>query len=246
MRVFSHPRFLQVYSAVLTAILVVGVTTGATHSPTKASFDEITVHKLTLVEPDGTTRLVIANNASLPGAVFHGHEYAHEARKQDGTAGLIFYDAQGSESGGLTFGGLKRQDGKVVRDGHLSFDAYDQDELSSWNSAQTEAGTRTGIMFKDEPDWPLEDAFKTMQTNASASEADQQAALNTFLASRAPMHVQRAWLGRNPDASSSLELRDRDGKVRITARVDADGTPRLLFLDAAGKITQAWPQATHK
>ncbi|MET1024570.1 MAG: hypothetical protein ABWX87_09710, partial [Pseudoxanthomonas sp.] len=88
MRVFSHPRFLQVYSAVLTAVLVVAVTTGATRGSPKASFEEITVQKLTLVEPDGTTRLILANNARLPGVVFHGREYAHEGRKADGTAGM--------------------------------------------------------------------------------------------------------------------------------------------------------------
>jgi hypothetical protein len=243
MRVFSHPRFLQVYAAVLTAVLVIGVTTGAARGPQKTSFDEITVQKLTLVEPDGTTRLIMANNARLPGATFHGREYAHEGRKQDGTAGMIFYDAEGTESGGLSFGGLKRKDGTIIRDGHLSFDAYGQDELSTWVAAQEGDQTKTGILFKDEPDWPLEDALKDMQAHASASDADKQAAMKAFMANRAPMHVKRAWLGRNPDASSSLELRDREGRIRITARVAADGTPTLQFLDAAGKVTEAFPTA---
>lgn len=243
MRVFSHPRFLQVYSAVLTAVLVVTVTTGATRGSPKASFEEITVQKLTLVEPDGTTRLVLANNAKLPGAVFHGRAYAHEARKADGTAGMIFYDAEGTESGGLTFAGRRRADGSLVRDGHLSFDAYGQDELATWVAGQDGGKTKTGILFKDQPDWPLEDALKAMQAKPGASEADKQAALMAFVATRAPMHVQRAWLGRNPDASSSLELRDPEGKVRITARVAADGTPTLQFLDAAGQVTASFPDA---
>lgn len=241
MRVFSHPRFLQVYSAALTGVVVVAVTTGAARGPAKASFEEITVQKLTLVEPDGTTRLVLANNARLPGVAFHGREYAHEARKADGTAGMIFYDAEGTESGGLVFGGLKRPDGSISRDGHLSFDAYGQDEMSTWVSSQDGTKIRSGVQFKDEPDWPLEDALKAM-LEAGASEADRQAALKAFLATRAPMHVQRAWLGRNPDASSSLDLRDREGRLRITARVDADGTPRLQFLDADGKVTDEWTQ----
>ncbi|SEM10442.1 hypothetical protein SAMN05428989_3061 [Pseudoxanthomonas sp. GM95] len=243
MRVFSHPRFLQVYSAVLTAVLVIGVTTGATRGPDKTRFEEITVQKLTLVEPDGTTRLVLANNAKLPGAVFGGREYAHEGRKADGTAGMIFYDAEGTESGGLVFSGLKRPDGTISRDGHLSFDAYGQDELSTWVSAQEGGKVKNGIQFKDQPDWPLEDALKAMQARPGTSEAEQQAALETFMANRAPMHVQRAWLGRNPDASSSLDLRDRDGKLRISARVAADGTPTLQFLDAEGKVTATFPPA---
>ncbi|TAA23267.1 hypothetical protein [Pseudoxanthomonas winnipegensis] len=242
MRVFSHPRFLQVYAAALTAVVVVAVTTGATRAPGKASFEEITVQKLTLVEPDGTTRLVLANTAKLPGVVFHGREYAHESRKADGTAGMIFYDAEGTESGGLVFSGLRRPDGSISRDGHLSFDAYGQDELSTWVSAQDGEQVKSGVQFKDQPDWPLEDALKAMQAKAGASEAERQAALKAFLATRAPMHVQRAWLGRNPDASSSLDLRDRDGRLRITARVDADGTPRLQFLDADGQVTDEWTQ----
>lgn len=59
-------------------------------------------------------------------------------------------------------------------------------------------------------------------------------------------HVQRVWLGSNDDHSSSLELKDAQGSPRLVARVTANGTPTLLFLDADGKATSRLQAATTK
>jgi len=48
---------LAIYSAVLTTVLAVVVLTGAA-SPKISSFDEIQVHRINVVEPDGTLRMV--------------------------------------------------------------------------------------------------------------------------------------------------------------------------------------------
>jgi hypothetical protein len=39
-------------------------------------------------------------------------------------------------------------------------------------------------------------------------------------------------------------LRDPDGRVRIVAKVAADGKPVLQFLDADGKVVEQFPQAS--
>jgi hypothetical protein len=88
------------------------------------SFDTITVQRINVVEPDGTLRMVLTNNNRIPGVIVPGHEYAdYGNRKPTTAAGILFYDAQATESGGLTFGGRKdSQTGRINRFGHLSFD----------------------------------------------------------------------------------------------------------------------------
>jgi len=48
--------------------------------------------------------------------------------------------------------------------------------------------------------------------------------------------VNRLILGRAPDGSVGLSLRDGSGKVRILLNVQSDGKPVLQFLDDSGKV----------
>jgi hypothetical protein len=66
---FSHPRFLQVYSATLTAVFAGTTAFNLWQAPGRVSgaeqrhvdFDQLTVHRINIVEPDGTPRLVISD-----------------------------------------------------------------------------------------------------------------------------------------------------------------------------------------
>lgn len=92
-----------------------------------AKFDEITVQRIKVVEPDGTLRMVISNKAKLPGVILHGKEEQQEDRPY---AGMLFYNNEGSENGGLIFGGHKNAQGEVVESGgSLSFDKYDANQI---------------------------------------------------------------------------------------------------------------------
>ena len=65
MNVLSSPRFLAVYSGVLTLCFVATVVSAlfVLRSPT---FGVITAHRINIVEPDGTVRLTISNRANFP------------------------------------------------------------------------------------------------------------------------------------------------------------------------------------
>jgi hypothetical protein len=102
----------------MTALLSILLLTGAAK---KTRFDEVTVQRINVVEPDGTLRMVISNHARLPGIIVHGKEKAF-ARPQ---AGMLFYDDEGSENGGLIFGGHRNAKGEIVdAGGSLSFDRF--------------------------------------------------------------------------------------------------------------------------
>src|ERR1700760_2555751 len=121
-KLFSSSRFLAIYSGVLTIALAVIVLAGFAESRQKQAFDEITVHRINVVEPDGTLRLVISNKAAFPGIIVRGKETPHPDRS---TAGMLFFNDEGTENGGLSFGGRKDKEGKSSSYGHLSFDQYE-------------------------------------------------------------------------------------------------------------------------
>src|ERR1700693_4699295 len=125
MKIFDSQRFLVVYSAILTLTLAWIVMLGAAKPLPSVSFDQITVHRINVIEPNGITRLVISDNAEFPGSYYLGKEYPRTDR--DAT-GMIFNDEEGTENGGLIFGGKKDASGVTHSWGHLSFDEYQRDQ----------------------------------------------------------------------------------------------------------------------
>jgi len=116
------------YSATVSTVLAIVMLTGAGARDT-STFDRIRVHRLEVVEPNGTVRLVLANKKSLPPVIIKGKEHPEvgEARPQ---AGMIFYNDEGTENGGLIFSGHLSEKGEVVDSGgSFSFDRYGGNQI---------------------------------------------------------------------------------------------------------------------
>src|SRR5688572_21571644 len=98
-------RLLQVYAAGSTLALVF-LTTAAFRQPPPAAgrpkFDEIDVERINIVEKSGRVRLVIANSERQAVTVVDGTPILPN-RKRD--AGLIFFNDEGDENGGMTWSG---------------------------------------------------------------------------------------------------------------------------------------------
>jgi hypothetical protein len=91
------------------------------------TFDELQVHRIDIVEPNGTLRMVISNHDRLPGVIVKGKESPPSDRPQ---AGMLFYNNEGSENGGLIFGGHRNGKGEVLESGgSLSFDKYGASQI---------------------------------------------------------------------------------------------------------------------
>lgn len=143
-------RLLLVYSGVLTAafafVLLSGAAAPGSKSPARARFDEIDVQRINVREADGTLRMVLSNHARLPGIVVRGKERPFE-RPQ---AGMIFYNDEASEIGGLIFGGRKDAQGDV-RDsgGSLSFDRYEGNQIVQLLGVDDKEDRIAGLMVSD-------------------------------------------------------------------------------------------------
>jgi hypothetical protein len=239
MKFLSSQRFLAVYSGVLTVMFCVTVLCGFTGATVKRqSFDEIDVHRINVREPDGTLRMMISNMQSFPGAIIKGKEYPHEDRK---TAGMLFYDNEGTEDGGLIFGAFKDAQGKLTEANvHLSFDQYMQDQVLTLDGGEENGKRFSTIAMNDQPDYPITETIEAMNRIDKLPKGDQDAAWKGFFATHGSSH-QRVRLGRLEDKSAALVLKDVNGKSRIVMKVAGDGTPSLEFLDADGRVVTELP-----
>ena len=96
---------------------------GAT-SQRSASFDVIDAQRINIKEPDGTLRLAISNRTLFPGVVIHNKEQPHPRPM----AGMLFFNDEGTENGGLIYNGSLDKSGKPSSGMSLTFDRYQQDQ----------------------------------------------------------------------------------------------------------------------
>lgn len=254
-RFLSNPRFLAIYSAVITFTFVVTVLFGVkhggfglgsvfaaqAHASESATFDQITVHRINIVEPDGTPRLVIANKADYPGQFFKGREIPRADRRD--SAGMLFMNDEGTENGGMLFGGHQSADGMPHSFGHLSFDEYEEDQTLSFDTSQNGNSHFTSYQINDaQSTLETPEVIESFQKLRAMPDGPEKQKLRVAMLAKYRI-TQRAALERGDDKSVALRLRDPEGKTRVLLRVAADGTPSMEFLDAAGKITNEWPAA---
>ena len=220
-------RMWRIYGAVSTLAFVVVAVSGFTIARQKASFGTIDVQRINVVEPDGTVRMVISDKARFPGAIIRGKEYPFNRH----TAGMLFFNDEGTENGGLIFGGQKNNDGTVSSYGHLSFDRYDQDQELNLEYLQDGSGQSTKLAFLDQPHWPITNALELPRSEWR------------HFAATHPHSTPRLTMSRAPDGSVSLGLKDEQGHTRILIKVAADGTPIIELLDPSGKIVSQLSQS---
>ncbi len=142
-------KVLAVYSSVLTTVLTAFVLAGSVAAKPQ-SFDEIDVRRINVREPDGTLRLVISNRARLPGVIERGKEHPPVDRPQ---AGLLFYNDEGTENGGLVFGGHRSAKGDVTDSGGmLTFDRYAGSQIIQLAGVHDSANHIVGLIVSDTDD----------------------------------------------------------------------------------------------
>ena len=234
-------RLLAVYSGALTLALVFITLTGAQKSR-KTSFEEIDVQRINVVEPDGTIRLVLSSKALFPGIIFKKKEYPHPNRK---TAGILFFNEEGTENGGLTFGGEKDKNGKVSAYGHLSFDQYDQDQVLVINASEEGGSRKARISMWDRPEYSIGELLGLQGRLKNMPEEQQKAEYSKFFAQRENAQP-RLFLGKSDNGSVSLRLNDKQGRERLILEVTPDGAPVVRLLDQNGQETGRLPVEKEK
>src|SRR5215475_266480 len=100
--------FLKSYAVLMTLLVGVQSLAAFRQSAQKARFTELDVERINIVEPDGKLRMVISNRPRSIGPVYQGKPFGYAGGTRPG---IIFFNDEGTENGGLTFTGRRREDG---------------------------------------------------------------------------------------------------------------------------------------
>ena len=223
-------------AAALTALVTL---TGASLPARLASFDEITVGRINVVEPDGTKRIIIASKARFPGDFLQGKEGARPDRRD--FAGMLFINEEGTENGGLIQKGSVKADGKIESGLSMTFDRFRQDQAMQLINTDSAERQRTGISINDVPYYQLASVEDRQRFNVEAGKLPEagQRAYWQKLAEQGRLSQNRIWLGNTPGKSSVLQLKDAKGRTRMMLMVTPEGQPEIQMLDEQGKVTKS-------
>ncbi len=175
--------------------------------PIPAAFETITAERINIVDPDGTLRLAIANQAHQPAVIYRGETYPK--RSIEGMAGIIFYEEDGNEAGGIALARLRdsRQSAFIFDYTHQLTDGIGMIKRESEDGS----GWKSGFFISDRR------PFEPGSVKSSQG-------------------VERIWLS-NENKTASLVISDHEGRPRIRIAVDDAGEPSIEMFDAAGVPT---------
>ena len=231
-------RILTVYCLLTVPVLVMLAFAGFAQ---KSRFGEIDVQRINVVEPNGTTRMVISNKTRSPDAVLGGKTFK---RQGGNSAGLIFYNEEGDEDGGLVFSGATRN-GRYEAGGALLFDQYHQDQVVGIQYSDDNGSRSAGLQVWDRSDIPAAETLERGQAIARMPEGPEKIAARERLRASGAWHAPvRVFVGRDRSKSAVVDLTDPTGSTRARLLVDSLGAARLEFLDASGRVVYVVPDST--
>jgi hypothetical protein len=225
-------RILEIYAVISLAIIGVLIFSGWTQS--KQKFTEIDVERLNVREKNGQLLMVVANSDRMPDPIVNGKSF-----KTERPAGMLFYNGLGDENGGLVFGAVEGK-GKYGAYQGLSFDKHKQAQAMALVYNDHSGKYRAGLQIWDRPEIPLSEILIKQEEIAKMSDGkEKEDALAKLKEDN--FSPTRVYVGKNADKESEVTLYDAKGNRRIKMSVSAQGTPKLDFLDASGKVTYSLP-----
>jgi len=231
---------LRAYATVTTAALAV-LALAAFRQSARQRFDEIDVERINLIEKSGRVRLVISNRERAPDIYLNGKTYH---RSGGNGAGLIFYNDEGTENGGLSFGGETRN-GRYRAEGELLFDQYNQGQTVGIMYSDDNGRRSAGLHVWDRPDAPLSelaDLVEGIKRMPDGPEKDaKMAAAREDARHRGLGGAHRVMVGKLEDRSAALVLSDPAGRPRLRLAVDSLGAAHIEVLDEQGRATSVLP-----
>jgi hypothetical protein len=207
-----------------------------THAGQKQRFTEIDVERINVVAPNGTPRLVISNAERAPDVIIGGKTYHRSGSNE---AGMIFYNDEGSENGGMGFRG-RSENGHVSADAGFMFDQYGQDQTVGLTYTEQDGRRSAGLRVWDRPDQPitvLADMVEPIKRMPDGPEkARRMAAVRDSAVKLGLGGAQRVFVGKQPNKTATVILADARSHPRLRLVVDSAGAARIEFLDDAGKV----------
>jgi hypothetical protein len=202
-------------------------------------FKNINVENINIVDKDGTVRMRLFNNDNIPPAIMDGKDILPGHRQKDPIAGVMFYNGEGDECGGLIFGSKRDEKGNYESGASITFDQYKQDQVVQIHYSDDNGQKNYGFSVYDRPNTPLPELMDKHHNiiNSELSEVEKDRELDKIWEG----NTERAFMGKNSKGEVTVQLSDSKGNPRIRMVIDDNDEPRMEFLDGEGNVTYKLP-----
>jgi hypothetical protein len=237
-------RYLSVYAIVSSILLFIALFLifRMESNSKNLTVEELTAKRINIVEPNGQPRLVLSNVEKSPANLNHGKPFGIPGGNR---GGLIFYDDEATECGGLVFSGRKDSSGKYFASGHFSFDQYNQNQVLYLQYLDDNGDRKTGLYVDDwhnSPPYPeFRRTYKETEKLPNSPERDTKLKQLLEPVNGDPAFAHRVFIGKDANKSALINLADGKGKTRIQLIVDSNGDAKINFLDEIGKVVYSLP-----
>lgn len=229
----NQDLILKTYSISLTFILGYFLLSSFKQGGSTQVFDEISVERINIVEPDGSVKMVISNGEKQHPGMMDG--IVLQERKR--SPGIIFFNEEQDEVGGLIYSGSKEDGASIL----LSFDQYKNDQVMQMQYLRGKSGKQQyGLRFWDRTDRltmpQLKSIIDSISANGGITSEKQLVEELESINKGEPITATRMFTGKTVDEEVGLFIADNRGNRRINISVDKDNNPIFRILDEEGKV----------
>ena len=190
------------------------------------------MQRLNVVDANGTLRFVLSNKDRMHPGVMDGITI----NRPRPVAGMLFFNDEGDEVGGLTYTGTD-DNGRRANAG-LMFDQLKQDQTVGISYNESNGQRTAGLQVWDRSEQPLSTLIMLLNAANALPEGTARDEAVKAVRANAPPGPRRVFVGKNAEKASTVSLADANGKPRLVMTVGADGSASIEFLDADGKVMQ--------
>ncbi|MDZ7660382.1 hypothetical protein [Fodinibius sp.] len=226
--------FLAIYAITLTIIVLYALLSGFKISSNNQEFEEITVERINVLESDGSLKMVISNSSRQHPGMMNGESL----EKRDRDPGIIFFNEEQDEVGGLLYSGNEKEGATFV----LSVDQYKNDQVMQYMHYTNKYGNnRYGLQLWDRDKNYTLPVLNSIMDSLDREGYNYQQKLK-YLEEKnngKPITAPRLFIGRNYNTEAGLFIKDKFGTDRLRLYVDSTNTPKIEVLDESGTVIKS-------
>lgn len=198
---------------------------------------ELSVNRLNIVGENGNKYVVISSPEYQARGTINGNPIDPETTERP-VPGLLFFNEEGDEIGGLVFGIDSTNSYQV-----LTFDQRKNDQIMTLRKDEQKINgkwmKRYGLLLQERSEKPLPEVVSELRAiekiEDSAIKAEK---FRKFYSNEEHLAPRRMFVGRTFNEDIGLFLMDKKNKPRLLIYVDSEGNPKIEKIDSTGLKTE--------